>query len=415
MRRLWSSWWGAGQVASVQGSGEAPAALAASRPAQGQPSNSGGDSDLGLGAQGVSAQDVVPPPATVALVYCSRAKPTDNPFAVLRSLRSEGMARNASHGVASVLIYQDGWFCQWLQAPDEAALDAAFLRLQADARHDSVSVLYRGPASPLTSAWSMMLRTRKEPPSHIADRMRRLVAQAAKARMPSAPTAVLAFCDDRLPPPLGPQWVQTVRVMSKPLSLCVSAVEYLGRHHPDARMTVARWGRDSDSDPDLQGLHVDATVQGVISRVIAIPRRVLAVGWVRTLVTRDDAWVVLMLALDLPNLERKLLSIRSALRAASGLHPVTGERLDGSRDAATGPEGRAQAVTRPMELEPQALPLVHVLLHHAPSSAEVVQLDVLAERYDCRIRWDMVPRDEPAVWWQAVMRAVWSPPPQSML
>lgn len=427
VRGNWRRWLGVGQVASPEVSGEEPANPRAGRPAQSQPPAEVRDSEPR--PLETSAQDLAPPNATVALVYCSRAQPTDNPFALLRSLRTESLVRNVPNGVASVLMYQDGWFCQWLQAADEAALEATFLRVRTDPRHDAVSVLYRGPASPLSSVWSMMLRTRKEPSSRIAQRMRRLVAQAAQAPMPNAPTAVLAFCDDRLPPPLGPHRVQTVRVMSKPLSLCVSAVEYLGRNHPDARTTVARWGRDNDSDPDLQGLHVDATVEGVASRVIAIPRRVMAVGWVRTLVAPDDAWVVLMQTLDLAGLERKLLAIRSALRVAAGLNPVTGRHPDDYRDAAD--EGMAEATadatvdaqrladaaTQPMMLEhePRGLALVHVLLQHAPSSAEVVQLDVLAERYDCRIRWDTVPRDDPAVWCEAVMRAVWPSQPRSTL
>lgn len=350
----------------------------------------------------ISAQELPPPPAKVALVYFSRAKPTDNPFALLRNLRQECLQRNLAVGVSSVLVYQDGWFCQWLQATDEAALDATFLRLKIDPRHDNISVLYRGRPSPLPSSWSMLLRKRHEPAAQIDRRLRHLAQQATSVPIASPPSAVLAFCDDRLPPPSGPHRVQTVRIMSRPLSLAVAAVEFLGRHHPGARMTVARWGREYDTDTDLQGLHVDATLHGAPTRVFAIPRQVLAVGWVRALVSPTDLWVVMMWTLDMAGLARKLLAVRSALRAASGLDPATGEPVplvDVNVSA-----------TRPEALVAPELPTVHLVLGQAPTSVEAVQLDLLAEQCDCRIQWQAVATDQPGDWWQAVLRAGWSVP-----
>lgn len=85
---------------------------------------------------------------------------------------------NARHGITGVLTLCDGRFAQVLEGP-EAVLRKLMLRIVADPRHHSVTVLADAPVGHRRYAgWSM---TYRDPKAFVKDQINDLLAEAAEA------------------------------------------------------------------------------------------------------------------------------------------------------------------------------------------------------------------------------------------
>ena len=88
------------------------------------------------------------------LIYVSAAaQPFDQ--AALGSLLASARARNAARGLSGLLLYVDAAFIQVLEG-GAAEVEALFRRISADARHQRILVLKRGPIAQRRFAdWAM--------------------------------------------------------------------------------------------------------------------------------------------------------------------------------------------------------------------------------------------------------------------
>lgn len=96
-------------------------------------------------------------PPLHALVYVSHAAgKLDNAY--LDSILVDAMALNQVAGVTGVLLFDGERFLQYMEG-SEAAVSAAFLRVQRSRRHSGIRVLMRGEvAERYFSKWSMACR-----------------------------------------------------------------------------------------------------------------------------------------------------------------------------------------------------------------------------------------------------------------
>ena len=82
---------------------------------------------------------------------------SDSPafFWTIATLLSECLARNARCGITGALMFGDGRFLQVLEGPEDA-IDAIFMRINCDCRHQNVRLLSRTHSDKrLFAAWTM--------------------------------------------------------------------------------------------------------------------------------------------------------------------------------------------------------------------------------------------------------------------
>jgi hypothetical protein len=89
------------------------------------------------------------------LIYSSQEAELFDDAALKRLLITSRM-RNQAVGITGMLVYDHGVFLQALEG-DASAVKATFERIERDARHRHVSVLFRDPSAPARSfgEWSM--------------------------------------------------------------------------------------------------------------------------------------------------------------------------------------------------------------------------------------------------------------------
>jgi hypothetical protein len=88
-------------------------------------------------------------------VYRSRNKiPADQRKAELGTLFGTARSNNKKQQITGALLIYGDWFAQVLEG-DETLVRALFATIEADPRHENVSVIQSGPAERLFSRWAM--------------------------------------------------------------------------------------------------------------------------------------------------------------------------------------------------------------------------------------------------------------------
>lgn len=91
--------------------------------------------------------------AVTQLIYASRPFGFDD--ATLNAILSAARHNNARDGVTGALVCRDDLYLHLLEGP-EAAVQAAFSRIQRDDRHVDVELIWSGPAAArLFPGWDM--------------------------------------------------------------------------------------------------------------------------------------------------------------------------------------------------------------------------------------------------------------------
>ena len=177
------------------------------------------------------------PEDLVAIAYRSRAASPLDAF-TLRALLESARARNRSHGITGMLVYDSGRFFQWIEGP-RPQVRRLWNDIRQDGRHRAVEpILERVLPVRLFDGWDMRLAGRRTLPAPQDPRMlvvgRDVVEALAAAPVPAA-GAFAALAPGRDP----------VRSrLAGPSSLEVDAL---------ARDLLA--GRDAQADSRLDDLH----------------------------------------------------------------------------------------------------------------------------------------------------------------
>lgn len=95
-------------------------------------------------------------PERYQLIYLSRLATEASPSCVAEIVRS-ARQRNQALGIGSVLVFNGGHFCQYLEGEAAAVLDLAG-RIRADRRHADFTLLHQGVPSgpPLVGGCSLV-------------------------------------------------------------------------------------------------------------------------------------------------------------------------------------------------------------------------------------------------------------------
>lgn len=219
-----------------------------------------------------------------SVVYASRACFEGTPLAQVRHIGASAAARNAAMGVASTLLYQNGWFVHWLEGPG-TAIDQVLTRIARDARHRHMRLLHREPAERrLLVPWSSAVMESPETPDSLGRRID-LFRHARRQRLALTPAQLLRLLSTPLTgtggdPFLPPQPIQRLMVCARQSERATSLVHWLARKH---RRKVGHGRFTAAAPPSLSIRYVDFGQQGQSRRVVALPQSGLELGIVQAL------------------------------------------------------------------------------------------------------------------------------------
>jgi hypothetical protein len=113
------------------------------------------------------------------LLYASECRVQGSIFDEMHRIREHAMSRNITDDVYVALLYQAGWFVEWMEGPAEG-VDAVLRRAAKDPRHRNLRVIHRSSGlRRLTQPWSMAFRQDHDQPAEFARRLRALSGQHA--------------------------------------------------------------------------------------------------------------------------------------------------------------------------------------------------------------------------------------------
>lgn len=231
------------------------------------------------------------------LMYASLCNLQGAVFDELMRIRDHAMKRNLADGLHVALLYQSGWFVEWIEGPEQG-IKALMQRVVRDTRHRGLKVVHtsEGPRR-LLEPWSSAIVTAHEAPTDFA---RRVVAMR-DARLTSAAIEPAAVWRRLSTPLLNPgaeeqdrdDRFQRLMVVSARGTESFDLVRWLGQ---SARVEVVH-RRFAGSRPDALDVgcdYVDLPAGEGWRRVIAMARNGLQLGLTHAFLP-DYAVVVLLL------------------------------------------------------------------------------------------------------------------------
>lgn len=244
-----------------------------------------------------------PPPGEIVdrLLYASQCCVQGSVFEEMHRIRDQALPRNRRDEVYAALLYQAGWFVEWLEGP-AAGIDAVMRRAADDPRHCALRVIHRsrGPRR-LTQPWSMAFRQDHEQP---ADFERRVTAlSTASGQRGLEPAAVWR----RLSMPLKGSGTagrkesdlyQRVMVCSARGTQSFELVRWLGQAYA-CKVTSQRLAgaQDNVGDVATDYVDVDGGRGAMLRRVVAMARNGLQIGLYQAFLS-DYSHMVLLLSGD---------------------------------------------------------------------------------------------------------------------
>lgn len=243
----------------------------------------------------------VPGEVVDRLLYASLCCVRGSVFEEMHRIRDHALPRNVADGVCVALLYQAGWFMEWMEGP-RAGVQAAMRRIATDPRHRNLRIVHhsRGPRR-LTQPWSMAFRSDDERP---VDFERRLKALPAKANQEGLEPASVWR---RLSMPLkGPdaagrvdgELYQRVMVCSARGTESFELVRWLGQAYRCKVTSQRLAGADTRArDVATDYVDLDGDAGPMLRRVVAMARNGLQIGLFQAFLP-DYSHMVLLLCGD---------------------------------------------------------------------------------------------------------------------
>ena len=289
-------------------------------------------------------------------------------FEVMQRIRQRALLRNRADDVHAALLYQAGWFVEWMEGP-AAGIDAVLARAKGEPHHRDLRVFHRssGPRR-LTQPWSMAFRQGDERQGlAFGHRVAALTGPgphhglepAALWRRLSMPLE-----DARHGTRLESDDYQRVMVCSARGTRSFELVRWLGQTYrsPVIHQRLAG-SHDAVQDVANDYLDIEAGDGKMLRRVVAMARKGLQIGLFQAFLG-DYSHVILLLCGDAGH-DRDLVQIVRAACAQLAERPLllgcgsTGCDHEGLREAARAggfvyldcdtPSGDAKAVWSTVE------------------------------------------------------------------
>lgn len=234
------------------------------------------------------------------LMYASLSCVQGPVFEEMMRIRSHALLRNAADGVHVALLYQSGWFMEWIEGP-AAGVRAVVARVSADPRHRGVQLLHasRGRRR-LIEPWSAAIVQTHERPTDFAQRVMQLRDEQL-AGQASDPATVWRRLSTPLTHPGAQEQArsdrfQRVMVCSAQGTDSFDLVRWLGQQH-EAEVVHRRFAGSRLEALDVATDYVDLDSGAVVRRVIAMARNGLEIGLTRAFLP-DYSHVILLLGDD---------------------------------------------------------------------------------------------------------------------
>jgi hypothetical protein len=238
------------------------------------------------------------PGETVDRVVCvSECRVQGSVFDEMHRIRERALPRNKADEVYAALLYQAGWFVEWIEGP-AAGVDAVIHRAAGEPHHTNLRVLHRsrGPRR-LTQPWSMAFRQDSEQSADFAARVAALAALSARQQL--EPTDVWRRLS--MPHSAGPadrNHCQRVMVCSARGTQSFELVRWLGQTY-DCHVTRQRLAGAYETVQDVANDYVDLPARrgAMPRRVVAMARKGLQIGLFQAFLS-DYSHVMLLLSGD---------------------------------------------------------------------------------------------------------------------
>lgn len=232
------------------------------------------------------------------LLYASECRVQGSVFKEMHRIRDHALLRNITDDVYVALLYQAGWFVEWLEGPAEG-IDAVLRRTANDPRHGNLRVIHRsrGPRR-LTQPWSMAFRQDQEQPSEFARRLAALSTHPAPDPTAAWRRMSMPLKQEGLAAPVDCDKHQRVMVCAARGTQSFELVRWLGQAY-GAKVTSQRLAGAQDSARDVANDYVD--IDGgrgaMLRRVVATARNGLQIGLLQAFLP-DYSHIVLLLCGD---------------------------------------------------------------------------------------------------------------------
>ncbi len=242
----------------------------------------------------------IPPGEVDRLMYASLCCVQGGVFEEMHRIREHALRRNVADGVHVALLYQSGWFLEWLEGPAQG-VRAVMARVARDPRHRSIKLLHasRGLRR-LTEPWSMAMVQAHERPSDFAGRVVAL-RELHRSGEDLDPASVWRRLSTPMTHPGAAEQAQSdrfqrVMVCSAQGADSFELVRWLGQLH-DAEVVHRRFAGSRADARDVATDYVDLACDPVVRRVIAMARNGLQIGLTQAFLP-DYSHVILLLAGD---------------------------------------------------------------------------------------------------------------------
>lgn len=231
------------------------------------------------------------------LIYVSLSNVEGSVFEQMLRIRERALARNLANKVNVALLYQSGWFIEWMEGPP-SGIRAVMERVARDTRHRQITVVHssRGPRR-LTQPWSMAIKQTGDRQSNFAPRAFAFREQYLDnvATDPISVWRKLSF------PILGPTSTgRAERFECQRVMMCAAigaqsfdVVQWLGERY---RRTVVNQRCAGDRGGDVAMSYADLAipVNAVVRRVVAVARNGLQIGVIQALLPEYSHFIALL-------------------------------------------------------------------------------------------------------------------------
>lgn len=234
------------------------------------------------------------------LMYASLSCFEGPVFAEMHRIRDHALHRNAVDKVHVALLYQSGWFMEWMEGPS-AGVRAVMGRVASDPRHHGLRLLHssRGRRR-LIEPWSMAIVQTHESPTDFARRVMTLREEHRKGLVLDPATVWRRLSTPLTHPGAAEHAVsdrfQRVMVCSAQGVDSFDMVRWLGQTH-DAEVVHRRFVGSRADGLDVATDYVDLDSGAVVRRVIAMARNGLQIGLTQAFMS-DYSHVILLLSGD---------------------------------------------------------------------------------------------------------------------
>lgn len=239
-------------------------------------------------------------PGFERLMYASLCTVKTSVFDEMQRIRAHALKRNVADDVHVALLYQSGWFVEWMEGPSKG-VHAVMARVARDTRHRQIRLLHSSHGRRrLSEPWSMAITQTQELPTDFA---RRVMEMREHHRLGQEldPAAVWRRLSTPLTHPGAREQAlndhfQRVIVVSAQGTDSFDLVRWLGQSQ-EAEVVHRRFAGARDDMLDVATDYVDVDTGAVVRRVIAMARNGLQIGLTQAFLS-DYSHAVLLLSGD---------------------------------------------------------------------------------------------------------------------